>query len=105
MEIPVAFLLKFPVFYDMRLDKIPHDRVWFIPVLFSGEIPKWRIGAGETLHSIQWVELSPQNWDDGIQRIIGVVSTGSGRRLSEAKNLSENRSHRKIFRFAQDDKN
>ncbi|MHC4533474.1 MAG: SUMF1/EgtB/PvdO family nonheme iron enzyme [Planctomycetota bacterium] len=55
-----------------RLRRIPRDRVWFIPVLFSGEVPKWRLGAGETLHSLQYVELY-KDWDDGIQRIIKVI--------------------------------
>ena len=34
-----------------------HDTRWFIPVLVSGEIPDRPIGAGETLRSLQYVDL------------------------------------------------
>lgn len=44
-----------------RLSRIPHRREWFIPVVFSGEVPKWGIGGGETLHNIQWIELNEDN--------------------------------------------
>lgn len=56
-----------------RLRRIPHDRAWFIPVLFSGRVPNWRIGAGDTLRSIQWTELSDMNWGDGVRRILDVI--------------------------------
>jgi hypothetical protein len=55
-----------------QLRQRPRDRAWFIPILFSGEVPDWDIGAGKTLRSIQHVELD-KNWDDGIQRILAVV--------------------------------
>jgi hypothetical protein len=50
----------------------PTDRSWFIPVLFgSGHIPERDIGGGETLRSLQWVDLS-SNWDRGVRRIVDV---------------------------------
>jgi hypothetical protein len=49
------------------------DRAWFIPVLLSEtQVPNRDIGAGETLRSIQWVELY-KNWDDGIRSILSVI--------------------------------
>ena len=51
----------------------PTDRSWFIPVSLDGSrIPKRSIGAGETLHDLQAVDLS-QRWSDGIQRIAAVA--------------------------------
>ncbi|MCP4103924.1 MAG: toll/interleukin-1 receptor domain-containing protein [Desulfobacteraceae bacterium] len=51
----------------------PTDRTWFIPVLLSEcDIPDRNIGGGETLCSIQWVELY-KNWYDGIRRILLVI--------------------------------
>jgi hypothetical protein len=53
----------------------PSDRVWFIPARLSPcEIPDRSIGAGETLRSLQWVDL----WKaDGIQRLLAVLQPGS----------------------------
>lgn len=49
------------------------DRAWFIPILLSEtQVPNRDIGAGETLRSIQWVELY-KNWDDGIRSILAVI--------------------------------
>jgi len=49
------------------------DRAWFIPVLLSEtQVPNRDIGAGETLRSIQWVELY-KNWEDGIRSILSVI--------------------------------
>jgi hypothetical protein len=49
------------------------DLSWFIPVkLTECEIPDRDIGGGETLQSIQWVDLY-QDWDSGIQRILNVI--------------------------------
>lgn len=56
-----------------QLRQRPHNQAWFIPVVFSGEVPDWNIGAGETLHSLQWIELDDANWGNGIQRIIEVI--------------------------------
>lgn len=30
---------------------------WFIPVLLSGTVPNWDIGAGKTLQSLQWIDF------------------------------------------------
>lgn len=50
----------------------PTDRSWFIPiVLASGSVPNRDIGGGETLRSLQWVDLS-RNWDKGVQLIVDV---------------------------------
>jgi hypothetical protein len=50
----------------------PTDRSWFIPILLgSGKIPDRDIGGGETLHSIQWVDLSTK-WGQGVRRIADV---------------------------------
>lgn len=49
------------------------DRAWFIPVLLSEcEIPNRNIGGGETLRSIQWVELY-KDWDNGVRLILSVI--------------------------------
>lgn len=56
-----------------ELRQRPTDRAWFIPVLLSEtHVPNRDIGAGETLRSIQWVELY-KNWDDGIRSILSVI--------------------------------
>jgi formylglycine-generating enzyme required for sulfatase activity len=56
-----------------ELRQRPTDQVWFIPVLLSPcNVPDRDVGGGETLRSIQWVELY-DNWDKGIQRIISVI--------------------------------
>jgi WD40 repeat protein len=56
-----------------ELRKRPKDRAWFIPVLFSGEVPNITISDGVTIRHIQWVDLS-QGWDNGINEILSVVS-------------------------------
>lgn len=56
-----------------ELRKRPKDRAWFIPVLFSGEVPNLTISDGVTIRHIQWVDLS-QGWDKGINEILSVVS-------------------------------
>ena len=71
-----------------RLRQAPRSRAWFIPVLFSGEVPNWRIGAGETLHNIQWVELNEINWDKGIQQILRTIQPPIHLRSKPNDNLS-----------------
>jgi formylglycine-generating enzyme required for sulfatase activity len=57
-----------------ELRKRPKDRAWFIPVLFSGEVPNLTISDGVTLRDIQWVDLSKdQDWDEGIDKILSVI--------------------------------
>lgn len=52
----------------------PINRTWFIPVRLSDcTIPSLRIGGGDTLRHIQWVDLYGDNWHDGIRRLVQVV--------------------------------
>ena len=62
-----------------ELRRRPTDRAWFIPVLLSDEttVPDRSIGAGETLRSIQWVNLH-EDWHRGVEKILAVISPGSG---------------------------
>lgn len=56
-----------------ELRQRPVDRAWFIPILLADcEIPRRTIGAGETLHSIQWLELY-KDWNVGIQHLASVL--------------------------------
>lgn len=51
----------------------PTTRNWFIPVLLSPcEIPEMSIGAGDTLHSLQFVALY-EGWDTGVLRIAEAI--------------------------------
>lgn len=56
-----------------ELRKRSSDRVWFIPIRLSPcQIPDRSIGAGETVNSLQSVDLF-DNWEEGISRILKVV--------------------------------
>jgi hypothetical protein len=58
---------------QMRM--MPDNKVWFIPVLLSPcEIPEFNIGAGQTLHDIQWISLF-EDWDGGLKKIINVIKS------------------------------
>lgn len=47
----------------------PHDRAWFFPVLLSDcDVPRLPIGAGETLHDLQYVSLAG-DWDSGVHAL------------------------------------
>lgn len=47
---------------------------WLIPVRFTDcELPRFDLGAGRTLDSLQRVDLFDGRWDEGIARIITVV--------------------------------
>lgn len=71
-----------------QLRQRPTDRAWFIPVLLSEtHIPERNIGAGETLRSIQRVELH-NNWNEGIQRILSVLKPIDNL-LDDLKNKSD----------------
>jgi TIR domain len=49
------------------------DQTWFIPVLLDDcVVPDWKIGPGETLRSVQRVDLS-RDWPDGMRRIFLVL--------------------------------
>ena len=54
----------------------PTDRGWFVPLSLDGTtVPKRNIGAGETLHDLQWVDLST-NWEGGVRQIAQLCADG-----------------------------
>ena len=56
-----------------ELRKRSIDNIWFIPVLLDNcDVADYDIGAGETLKSIQHIELF-KNWNEGIKKIVSVV--------------------------------
>lgn len=60
-----------------ELRQRPADQSWFIPVLLNEcEVPKRRIGASESLQSIQYVCLY-ENWEKGIEQILSVIQSAS----------------------------
>jgi HEAT repeat protein len=74
-------------------------REWFIPVLLNDcDIPDRDIGAGETLRSLQWVNLHA-DWDGGIKRIISVVEPKSAK-LYELRQALNSRSARERIHAA-----
>jgi hypothetical protein len=56
-----------------ELRKRSIDRAWFIPVLLSGIVPDRSIGAGETLTSLQRLDLNEKNWEESVQRLLQVI--------------------------------
>jgi HEAT repeat protein len=77
------------------------DKAWFIPVLLDdGEVPDRSIGGGETLRSLQWVNLS-KDWDDGIRRILSIVAPDSTR-VYELRQALRDPSARQRIRAADD---
>ncbi len=51
----------------------PSDRAWFIPVVLNkSTVPKRRIGGGEKLTDLQWVDLQT-DWNEGISKIVSVI--------------------------------
>lgn len=56
-----------------ELRKRSADKTWFIPILLSGEVPDISIGAGETLNSIQRLNLTEKNWTQSIDRLLKVI--------------------------------
>lgn len=62
-----------------ELRERPTNRAWFIPLrLDSSEIPDRSIGGGETLRSIQWIDMFA-DWTTGIERLLSVLVPGSER--------------------------
>ena len=60
-----------------ELHRRPVDKAWFIPVkLNECEIPDIDIGGGETLRTLQYVDLY-ENWETGIQRLLSTISVTS----------------------------
>ncbi len=58
------------------LRRRPFNQIWFIPVVLDEEceVPDIGIGRGKTLHSINWVEIYGDKWDDGVRRMLSVVA-------------------------------
>ena len=55
------------------------DKAWFIPVLLDDSpVPERSIGAGETLRSLQCVELY-SDWHAGVDRILSVIESDSAK--------------------------
>lgn len=51
------------------------DQPWLIPVrLDNVKIPDIDIGGARTLESIQWADLTGDNWDQGAARLVAGVS-------------------------------
>lgn len=60
-----------------RLRMMHRSRQWFFPVMLEAcEIPDYEIGPGETLASLQYLDLA-QNWDSAIKNLITAL-TGPG---------------------------
>ncbi len=68
-----------------ELRKRPIHIEWFIPILFSGEVPDYNIGAGRSLRDIQYLTLSKNNWHEGMGRLINVLKTDN--QVDENRNL------------------
>lgn len=73
------------------IDKIrqhPTDHPWFIPVLLSDcEVPTHDIGRGETLRSLQSIQLY-ENWHAGIQNILSVIKSRHVHKKKSTKSLN-----------------
>jgi len=66
-----------------------YNQAWFIPILFSGEIPDMDIGAGKTLRDLQYVELNNRNWEKGIARILSVINPVRVTEISPSKTYDQ----------------
>lgn len=67
-----------------ELRKRPRDRAWFLPVLLDPDtLPTWSIGAGLTLHDLQYVALY-EGWDDGVRRLLDVIKPGGPRQVASS---------------------
>jgi HEAT repeat protein len=79
-----------------ELRQRPFDRAWFLPVLLSEtEIPDRSIGAGETLRSIQWVDLF-HDWHAGVAKILSVVQPNSAKVHELIKTLGSKSARERI---------
>jgi len=71
-------------------------RAWFIPVLVNEcEVPDRDIGAGETLRSLQWVNLY-EDWDDVVGRILTVVAPASAKLHATQRQLDSESARERI---------
>jgi len=76
-----------------QLRLMPIERNWFIPVsLDSTEIPDRDIGGGETLRSIQWLDLR-QSWVQSVSALIRMMG-GNPDKLSESDTRTDPRPSR-----------
>ncbi|KOG31396.1 HEAT repeat domain-containing protein [Streptomyces resistomycificus] len=72
------------------------SRAWFIPVLLNEcEVPDRDIGAGETLRSLQWVNLY-EDWDRGIDRILAVVAPAHAKLHAAQRQLASGSARERI---------
>lgn len=63
----------------------PTDRAWFIPVVLNNStVPKRRIGGGDKLTDLQWVDLD-NDWNEGIGKLVSVILDESLSNGSEVK--------------------
>lgn len=60
-----------------RLRRMQYGRIWLIPIRLSGEIPRLRIGAGQTLRDLQYADLKKERERD-IERVIQWLQSGTG---------------------------
>ena len=68
-----------------KLQEKPIDKIWFIPVkLNECEIPDIDIGEGESLRTLQYVNLY-EDWNSGIQKILNIMPSG----FSESINATD----------------
>jgi hypothetical protein len=63
------------------------DSTWFIPVLLSGEVPDRAIGAGRTLRHIQFVNLVPEHWSEGIDALCNFMGKARAHAVSEISSV------------------
>ena len=73
-----------------KLQQKPVDRIWFIPVkLNECEIPDINIGEGETLQSLQYVNLY-KDWETGIQQILNIMPSKSSETINKTYKEGDN---------------
>ena len=61
--------------------KMPPGRTWLIPVRFDdGDVPEWDLGAGRTLHDLNYVDLFGDNYMTSIASLIAVIGRLMGER-------------------------
>ncbi len=73
-----------------NLRQKPVDRIWFIPVkLNECEIPDIKIGEGETLQDLQYVNLY-EDWETGIQQILNFMPSKSSETINYAYKEGDN---------------
>lgn len=60
----------------------PRDTSWFIPIVLSGRVPDWDIGAGRTLRDIQWIDFAEQSWEKGTNKLLQALGKNQEREES-----------------------